>query len=59
MREKSYISSLFFRAQTTAYIVDKHTILKGGIKMNGVIIFVVCVMARVIMDVIDVQEGRV
>ena len=27
--------------------------------MNGAIIFVVCVMARVIMDVIDVQEGRV
>lgn len=33
--------------------------LKGGNEMNGAIIFVVCVMARIMMDVIDVQEGRV
>lgn len=50
---------LFFRAQTTAYIVDKAQHQKRRYKMNAIIMVIVCVFARVMMDVIDVQEGRV
>ena len=51
---------LFFRAQTTAHIVDKtQRQKKGGTKMNAIIMVIVCVFVRVIMDVVDIQEGRV
>lgn len=49
----------FFRAQTTAYIVDKAQHQKGGTKVNAIIMVIVCVFVRVMMDVIDIQEGRV
>ena len=56
----SYGSFSFFRAQTTAYIVDKHTTpKKGGTKVNAMIMVIVCVFVRVMMDVVDIQEGRV
>lgn len=59
MRSELRLLLFFFRAQTTAYIVDKAQHQKGGTKMNAIIMVIVCVFAKVMMDVIDVQEGRV